>query len=336
MEFDKSRKTVFSGIQPSGEFSIGNYFGALKHWAAMQEGVNPIYCIVDMHAITVPQDPETLRRRTLECAAVLLAIGIDPDKSLLFIQSHASAHAELAWILNCFSYMGELSRMTQFKDKSQKLNAESIRVGLFDYPVLMAADILAYQTDIVPVGEDQRQHIELTRDIAVRFNQAFGDTFTVPEGRYAEIGTKVLSLSDPSKKMSKSDENRNSYVLILEEPESILNKFKRAVTDSEPEIRYDPKAKPGISNLLEIYAAASGISVQDSVSQFDGLGYGELKKRVGEAVIEELRPIQEKYAEFSKDKAYVDSVLKAGADAAREIAASNLKIVQEKVGFYSL
>jgi tryptophanyl-tRNA synthetase len=334
MEYSKDKKTIFSGIQPSGDFTIGNYFGALKQWPALQEGYNPLFCVVDEHAITVAQDPQTLRSRIFECAALLLAVGIDPDKSVLFIQSHVSAHAELAWILNCSAYMGELSRMTQFKDKSQKLSAESIRVGLYGYPVLMAADILVYQADIVPVGEDQRQHIELARDIAMRFNQAYGETFAVPSGRFGEVGTKVLSLADPSKKMSKSDANKGAFVLMTDSKDAIVSKFKRAVTDSGADISYDPKEKPGVSNLLEIYAAASGESIKSAEGAFSGLGYGELKKRVGEAVAEALSPIQGEYSRLLNEKAYVDGALRKGEEEARALAAPTLALVQDRIGFY--
>jgi len=336
MQLSSDKKTIFSGIQPSGDFTIGNYFGALKNWAILQDGYNPIFCVVDEHAITVPQDPNVLRQRIFQSTAILLALGIDPERSILFIQSHVSAHAELAWLLNCNSYMGELSRMTQFKDKSAKLNDESIRVGLFDYPVLMAADILLYNADLVPVGEDQRQHLELSRDIAVRFNQAYGPTFVVPEGYYGSSGAKIYSLQDPTKKMSKSDENKSAYILMVDDEDTILNKFKRAVTDSESEIRYDPKAKPGISNLLDIYCAATGQDMGSAVASFDGLGYGQLKTRVGEAVAAALAPIQKEYSRLLGEKAYVDEALKKGAEQAREIANPTLKDAQEKMGFYHI
>ena len=330
------KETIFSGIQPSGEFTVGNYFGAIQNWVKLQDEADCIYCVVDLHAITTPQVPGELRRRTLECCAMLLASGIDPDKSLLFVQSHVSAHAELAWILNCFSYMGELSRMTQFKDKSAKFSGDSIRVGLYDYPVLMAADILLYQTGKVPVGEDQRQHIELTRDIAGRFNQQFSPVFRIPEGYYGEIGTKIMSLQEPTKKMSKSDENINSFILMKDDRNTILNKFKRAVTDSETEIRYDPENKPGISNLLEIYSCATGRTIEQSQAEFAGMGYGDFKLAVGEAAADRLRPIQEEFSRLTGDKEYLNSVLKKGAQTASYIAGKTLSKVKKKVGFIDI
>lgn len=329
---DKEKKTIFSGIQPSGEFTLGNYFGAIKNWVKLQDEYNCIYCVVDMHAITVPQLPADLRRRSLECTAMLLAAGIDPEKALLFIQSHVSAHAELCWILNCFSYMGELSRMTQFKDKSAK-QGDTIRVGLFDYPILMAADILLYQADLVPVGEDQTQHLELARDIAARFNQAFSPTFTVPEGYFGASGRRIMSLSDPGKKMSKSDDNVNAFILMKDSRDTIIGKFKRAVTDSERDIIYDPEKKPGVSNLLEIYSCARGFGVKEAEADFVGKSYADLKAAVGEAVADELRPIQEEYARLTADKEYISGILARGAESAGHLAAKTLTKTKKKVGF---
>ncbi len=336
VQFDKDKKIIFSGIQPSGEFTIGNYYGAIKNWVATQEEYNCIYSLVDLHAITVLQDPATLRKRTFEEAAILIAAGIDPEKSLLFVQSHVSAHAELGWILNCYSYMGELSRMTQFKDKTAKATSnESIRVGLFDYPVLMAADILLYQTDVVPVGLDQKQHLELARDIAQRFNQQYSPTFVVPEGYFGTSGAKINSLAAPEKKMSKSDENENAYILMKDSPDRIRNKFKRAVTDSETVIRYDRENKPGISNLLEIYSCAKKTTIEEAAKTFENENYGNFKLAVAEAVIEDLKPIQDRFDELVKEKEYVNKVLRESAEYASYLANKTLDKVKRKVGFYS-
>ena len=333
--FEQEKKIIFSGIQPSGEFTLGNYLGAIKNWAVLQESYNCIYCIVDMHAITVLQKPAELRKRTLECAAMLLASGIDPELSLLYIQSHVPAHAELSWILNCYAYMGELSRMTQFKDKSSK-QGENIRVGLYDYPVLMAADILLYQSDLVPVGIDQKQHMELTRDIAQRFNQQYSPTFKVPEVYLGEKGSKVMSLTDPTKKMSKSDDNANAYILMKDKRDVIISKFKKAVTDSEKEIRFDPKNKAGISNLLEIYSCVQNISIKEAEKEFAMQGYAELKVGVGEAVADSLAPIQEEFERLLKDKAYINGILEKSSKSADCLAQKTLRKVKKKVGFYQL
>ena len=284
------RKRIFSGIQPSGDLTLGSYMGAIKNWVPLQDEYDCIYCIVDMHAITVRQDPALLRRRTLEQLAQYIACGLDPEKNTLFIQSHVPAHAQLGWVLNCYTMFGELSRMTQFKDKSKK-HADNITAGLFTYPVLMAADILLYQADLVPVGVDQKQHLELTRNIAQRFNQAYGDTFVVPDGYIPKMGARVMSLGDPSSKMSKSDPD--GCVFLMDTPEVIQKKFKRAVTDSETQVRFDPEHKPGISNLLTIYCAATGKSPEEAEEAFQGQGYGVFKPAVGDAVVELLRPIRE-------------------------------------------
>lgn len=328
---EEKRKVVYSAIQPSGTFTIGNYFGAMKNWVPLQEENDCLFCLADLHAMTVPQVPADLRRRTYECLAVLMAIGIDPEKSILYVQSQVPAHAELAWILNCNAYMGELSRMTQFKDKSKK-QGENIRVGLFDYPVLMAADILLYQADMVPVGQDQKQHVELTRDIAERFNQAYSPTFKVPEPIFGKSGARVMSLQDPSKKMSKSDENVNGFVAMMDDPDTIIRKFKRAVTDSETEVRYDRENKPGISNLMEIYGCAAGLSMEAVEKEFEGKGYGDFKVAVGEAVAEAMRPIQEEYQRLMSDKGYLEEIMQRGSERAARIAAKTLAKVRRKVG----
>jgi tryptophanyl-tRNA synthetase len=326
-----AKKIIFSGIQPSGSLTIGNYIGAMKNFVALQDEYDCYYCIVDLHALTVRQDPADLRRRSLELAALYIAVGLDPKKVTLFIQSHVPAHSELAWILNCFTYMGELSRMTQFKDKSRK-NEENINVGLFDYPALMAADILLYQADLVPIGEDQRQHLEVTRDLAIRFNNLYSPTFTVPEAYYGKLGARVKSLQDPSAKMSKSDDDENAYIAILDEPDAVRRKLKRAVTDSDSSVRYNPEKKPGVSNLMTIYASMTGMEMPDVEKHFEGKGYGAFKDGVAEAVIEGMRPVRERFAELSADKAYLEGVLKSSADRAARAAARTLSKVQKKVG----
>lgn len=329
------KKIVYSGIQPSGTFTIGNYFGAMKNWVPMQETHDCLYCVVDLHAITVPQVPADLRRRTYESMAILMAVGIDPQKSILYVQSQVPAHTELTWILNCFSYMGELSRMTQFKDKSQK-QGNNIRVGLFDYPVLMAADILLYQADLVPVGNDQKQHVELARDIASRFNQNFSPTFKLPEPYFGEAGARIMSLQEPTKKMSKSDENINGFVSILDDPDTIIRKFKRAVTDSDAEIRHDRENKPGVSNLMEIYNCTTGKNLETIQKEFEGKGYGDFKLAVGESVAETLRPIQDDYKRLLADKGYLESVMKQNAEGAAKMANKTLMKVRKKTGFINL
>lgn len=326
------KKTIFSGVQPSGELTLGSYLGALKNWVELSETYNCYYCIVDMHAITVRQNPADLRRRTLEQLAQYIACGIDPEKNTVFIQSHVSQHAELAWVLNCYTMFGELSRMTQFKDKSAK-NSDNINAGLFTYPSLMAADILLYQTDLVPVGSDQKQHVEITRDIAARFNGIYGDVFKMPEPYIPKVGARIMSLSNPTSKMSKSDKDTGGTVYIMEKPEDIMRSFKRAVTDSDTVVRYDPENKPGISNLMQIYSAASGKSFSEIESEFDGRGYGDFKPAVGEAVIEMLRPIREEAERLLADKAYLESVYRAGAEKASYVASKTLRKVYKKVGF---
>ncbi len=327
----ETKKRIFSGMQPSGELTLGNYLGALKNWIKLQDDYDCMYSVMNMHAITVRQDPQELKKRSMDVLMQYMACGIDPEKSILFFQSHVSAHAELAWILSCNTQMGELSRMSQFKDKSKK-HADNINAGLFTYPVLMAADILLYQTDLVPVGHDQLQHIELTRDIATRFNHHYGETFTMPEPYIGKAGARVMSLQSPENKMSKSDPNPNGYVWILDPEEVIIKKFKRAVTDSGSEVRA-AEDKPGVTNLLTIYCAVTGKTLEEAEKEFAGQGYGTFKMAVGEAVAAELAPVRARYAELSKDKAYVEEVYKNGAEQAARIAAKTLRKVYKKVGF---
>ena len=301
------KETIFSGIQPSGVLTIGNYIGALRHFSELQEAYNCIYCIVDEHAITVRQNPADLRRRCLELAALYLASGLDPEKAIIYCQSHVSAHAELAWILNCFTYMGELNRMTQFKDKSAK-HADNINAGLFTYPVLMAADILLYQTDKVPVGADQKQHLEITRDIAQRFNAINGDVFTIPEPLISGVGGRIMSLQEPTRKMSKNDPEE-TFISLLDEPDAIRRKIKRAVTDSDGAIRYDPENKPGVSNLISIISCLSGQSTDAVCAELDGHGYGDLKARATDCVIAALDPLQAEYKRLIADRQYLLDLL---------------------------
>lgn len=332
MENEK-KKTVFSGIQPSGNLTIGNYFGALRNFSQFTDKYDCLFCVVDQHAITVRQNPAELRRRTYEVLALYLACGLDPEKSILYVQSHVPAHAQLGWILDCYTMFGELSRMTQFKDKSQK-NADNINAGLFTYPVLMAADILLYQTDLVPVGEDQKQHLEITRDIANRFNNVYGPTFTIPEP-YIQKGSKIQSLAEPEKKMSKSDENENAVVRILDDKDTIIRKFKRAVTDSDTVVRRADD-KPGISNLMTIYSCITGKTDGQIEAEFSGRGYGDFKLAVGEACAAEFEPIQAEYKKLLADKAYLESVMKNNAERAAYIARRTLSKVYRKVGFTSV
>lgn len=327
----QKKQTIFSGVQPSGKLTLGNYLGAIRNFGLLQEDYNCIYCVVDMHAITVRQDPPTLRRQTLEVLAQYIACGLNPDNSTLFIQSHVPAHAELAWVLNCYTMFGELSRMTQFKDKSAK-HSDNVNAGLFTYPVLMASDILLYQTDKVPVGVDQKQHVELARNIAQRFNGVYSDTFTMPEPYIPQTGAKIMSLQDPMRKMSKSDENINSYVLLMDKPEDIIRKFKRAVTDSDTRICRG-EGKEGVSNLIAIYALATGMTPEAVENQFADKGYGEFKAAVGEAVVELLRPIREKTEELLHHKDYLESVYQEGAQKAAYLARRTLDKVYRKVGF---
>ncbi len=325
------KKVLFSGMQATGTLTLGNYLGALKNWVALSEEYECFYSVVDLHSITVRQDPAELRKRARNLLILYLAAGLNPEKNCIYYQSHVSGHAELAWILNCFTYMGELNRMTQFKDKSQK-HADNINAGLFTYPVLMAADILLYQSDVVPVGIDQMQHLEITRDIAQRFNGVYGDVFTIPEAYIGKSGAKIMSLQNPEKKMSKSDENPNASIYLMDDPDTIRRKFKRAVTDSEANIAYREE-QPGVRNLLDIYCACTGRMPQDAVAGFQGQGYGQLKEAVGEAVVSVLTPVQEEFARLSKDKSYIDGIIKSNAEKAEYYAAKTLRKVQKKVGF---
>ena len=327
----EKKPIIFSGIQPSGTLTLGNYIGALKNFSKLQDDYDCIYSIVDMHAITVRQNPAELRRRCLELAALYIASGIDPKKALIYCQSHVSGHAELAWILNCFTYMGEMNRMTQFKDKSAK-HADNINVGLFTYPVLMAADILLYQTNLVPVGHDQKQHLEICRDIAQRFNGIYGDVFTIPEGYIPKVGARVMSLQEPTRKMSKSDPE-DTFVALTDDPDTIRRKIKRAVTDSDGEIRFDPENKPGVSNLLSIMSALGAGEIDALVAELQGQGYGALKSRVADCVIAALAPMQAEYKRLIADKGYLQGVLDENAKTATYLATKTLRKVQKKVGF---
>ena len=331
MENNERKPVIFSGIQPSGMLTIGNYIGALSRFSQLQDDYDCIYCVVDEHAITVRQNPADLRRRCLELIALYIASGLDPEKSILYCQSHVSAHAELGWILNCYTYMGELSRMTQFKDKSAK-HAENINAGLFTYPVLMASDILLYQTNYVPIGADQKQHLELCRDIAQRFNGVYGDVFTIPEPLISKTGARVMSLQEPDKKMSKSDVGDGS-VFLLDEPDTIRRKIKRAVTDSETEIRFDPENKPGVSNLLSIISALSGESIDSVCAELNGQGYGALKNRAADCAIAALEPLQAEFRRLIADKDYLMKVLTDNAQKASYLATKTLRKVQKKIGF---
>ncbi|KEI06674.1 tryptophan--tRNA ligase [Clostridium botulinum] len=331
MQETEQKKVIFSGIQPSGDLTLGNYLGALKNWVKLQDEYDCYYCIVDMHAITVKQQPKDLRRRTLELLSIYVAAGIDPEKNTIFIQSHVPAHAETAWILNCNSYMGELSRMTQYKDKSQKYG-NNIGVGLFTYPVLMAADILLYQTDLVPVGKDQKQHLELTRDIAERFNGTYSPTFKVPEPYIPKAGAKIMDLQEPTKKMSKSSDNPNSFILIMDPPEVIRKKISRAVTDSLGVVKYSDE-QPGVKNLMTILSVIKGKSFEAIEKEYEGQGYAQFKKDVAEAIVEELTPIQEKVKELVSNKEYLESIYKKGAEKANYVATKTLRKMQKKTGF---
>ena len=326
----EAKKRVLSGIQPTGVFTLGNYIGAVRNWEQMQEDFECLYFIADLHALTVAIEPAKLRSQTLDCVALLLACGVDPEKSILFVQSHVPTHAQLSWVLSCSTQFGELSRMTQFKDKSAK-HADNVNAGLFTYPVLMAADILAYNCDLVPIGADQKQHLELTRNIAQRFNSRFGELFKVPDPYIPKMGAKIMSLSDPTKKMSKSDENPNGCIYILDDHDTIIRKFKRAVTDSDTVVKY-AEGKDGINNLITIYSIFTGKTVEEIEKEFEGKGYGDFKLAVGEAVSEGLRPIRENFQKFRNDKAYLEEVMKNGAMAAERISSKILAKSYRKVG----
>lgn len=325
------KKVVFSGVQPSGALTLGNYIGALRNFVDLQDEYDCYYCIVDMHAITVPQVPKDLRRNSLDVLALYLASGMDPDKSTLFIQSHVPAHAELAWVLNTLTYMGQLNRMTQFKEKSKK-SEENLNAGLFTYPVLMAADILLYQADFVPVGDDQKQHLELARDLAIRFNNRYSDTFVVPEPLIKEFGARIMSLQNPQAKMSKSDQDVNAFILLQDSKDVIARKIKKAVTDSKASVRYSDD-QLGVKNLINIYSVLEGISVDEIVSRYENKGYGDFKKDLGEVVIKALEPLQAKYKDYLNNKDYLEEVYKKGARKAEEKAFKTLAKVYKKVGF---
>ncbi|WP_439234614.1 tryptophan--tRNA ligase [Lonepinella koalarum] len=333
-----TKPVVLSGVQPSGELTIGNYLGALRQWVKMQDDFDCLFCIVDLHAITVRQDPDKLRKATLDVLALYLACGIDPEKSTIFVQSHVPEHTQLAWVLNCYTYFGEMSRMTQFKDKSSKY-AENVNVGLFTYPVLMAADILLYQANQVPVGEDQRQHLEITRDIAQRFNALYpnekGELFVVPEAFIPKAGAKVMALQDPTKKMSKSDENRNNVITLLEDPKSVEKKIKRAMTDSEepPVVRYDLQNKAGVSNLLEILSVIRDVPIADLEKEFAGKMYGHLKGAVAENVVGMLTELQARFYHYRNNETLLNQIASEGAKKARERAANTLASVYQAIGF---
>lgn len=325
------KKKVLSGVQSTGRLTLGNYFGAINNWVEMQEEYDCYYMIANLHSLTVRNNPETLKNNTKKIIALYLAAGLDPQKNTLFIQSQVKEHAELSWILNCYTYMGELSRMTQFKDKSEK-HADNINAGLFTYPVLMAADILLYQADYVPVGVDQMQHLEITRDIAERFNKLYGKTFVIPEVYLGKVSSKIMGLQDPTAKMSKSATNLNDVIFLEDEPDLILKKFKKAVTDSENKVQYNPENKSGVSNLMQIYSSATGSTLKEIEKEFEGSGYGDFKTKVAEAVISKLEPIQNKYNDLLNNQGYLEEIYTRGAEKARELASKTLKDVKERIG----
>ena len=324
------KKVLYSGVQATGTLTLGNYLGALKNWVELTDEYECIYGVMDLHSLTVRQVPAEFRKNARALYALYVAAGLDPEKNCIYYQSHVSGHAELGWILDCFTYMGELNRMTQFKDKAAK-HADNINAGLYTYPVLMAADILLYQADVVPVGVDQKQHLEITRDIAERFNNIYGDVFTIPEAYIGKKGAKIMSLQEPGKKMSKSDTNANATILLLDDTDTIIRKFKRAVTDSESEVRY-AEEKPGISNLMDIYSAVTGKTYEEIEKEFAGKGYGDFKLAVGETVADHLKPLQERYEQLMKDKAYIESMIKQNDEKAAYYANKTLRKVQKKVG----
>lgn len=328
---DEKKQIIFSGMQPSGYVTLGNYLGALNNWTKLQDDYNCLYCIVDMHAITVRQDPAKLRKQARDILMQYIAVGLDPEKNIIYYQSHVPQHAELSWILNCYTYMGELSRMTQFKEKSSKYS-NNINSGLFTYPVLMAADILLYQANLVPVGHDQLQHLEITRDIANRFNGIYGDVFTIPDAYVGKVGARVMALQEPTKKMSKSDDNQNNTIALLDDPKVIINKFKKAVTDSDNQVRFS-EDKPGISNLLNIYCAVTEKSIEEAEREFANVGYGQFKLAVGEAVVNVLESIQKRFKELENNKDYIDNIIKVNGEKASKIADRTLSKVHKKIGF---
>ncbi len=332
---EENKAVLYSAVQPTNKLTIGNYIGPIKNWVSLQNGYDCFFAVANMHAITVRQNPAELRQRTLELVALYIACGVDPEKCALYVQSHVHEHAELCWVLNTFTYVGEMERMTQFKDKAAR-HADNINMGLMDYPVLMAADILLYQTDLVPVGLDQRQHVEIARDIAQRFNNAYTPTFKVPEALYMKVGAKICDLLEPAKKMSKSAENPNGSVFLNDDRDTVLRKFKRAVTDSDAQVKFDPENKPGVSNLLSIYSVFSEKSIAEAEADFAGKGYGEFKLAVGEVVADKLAPIQREQAKLLADKDYLNGVLKAGAEKAAFRAGKTLSKVYKKIGFYQI
>lgn len=326
-----SKKIILSGIQSTGKLTLGNYLGAINNWVQMQEEYDCYYMIANLHSLTVRNDPETLRNNTLKVLAMYVAAGLDPEKNTIFIQSQVKEHAELGWILDCYTYMGELSRMTQFKDKATK-HADNINAGLFTYPALMAADILLYQANLVPVGQDQQQHLEITRDIAERFNKLYGKTFTIPEGYYGKASAKIMGLQDPTAKMSKSATNANDVILLEDEPDVIIKKFKKAVTDSENKVRFDPENKPGVSNLMQIYSSITGLKMEEIEKEFENSGYGDFKTKVAETVVAKLEPIQKRYKELLENKEYLEKIYTEGANRARKLASKTLDEVKERIG----
>ena len=331
---EEKKKVLYSGMQATGTLTLGNYLGALKNWAKMHEEFTCFYGVMDLHSLTVRQDPVQFRKNARALYALYVAAGLDPEKNCIYYQSHVAAHAQLGWVLDCFTYMGELNRMTQFKDKASK-HADNINAGLYTYPVLMAADILLYQANVVPVGVDQKQHLEITRDIAERFNNLYGEVFTIPEAYISESGAKIMSLADPTKKMSKSDENKNATILLLDDRDTIIRKFKRAVTDSGSEVRFS-EDKPGVSNLMSIYGCVTGKTMEEIEREFDGKGYGDFKLAVGEAVADELEPLQKRYDELMKDKSYIDQCIKTNDERAAYVAGKTLRKVHKKIGLTEL
>ena len=331
---EEKKKVLYSGMQATGTLTLGNYLGALKNWVKMHEEFTCFYGVMDLHSLTVRQDPVQFRKNARALYALYVAAGLDPEKNCIYYQSHVAAHAQLGWVLDCFTYMGELNRMTQFKDKASK-HADNINAGLYTYPVLMAADILLYQANVVPVGVDQKQHLEITRDIAERFNNLYGEVFTIPEAYISESGAKIMSLADPTKKMSKSDENKNATILLLDDRDTIIRKFKRAVTDSGSEVRFS-EDKPGVSNLMSIYDCVTEKSIEEIEREFDGKGYGDFKLAVGEAVADELEPLQKRYDELMKDKSYIDQCIKTNDERAAYVAGKTLRKVHKKIGLTEL
>lgn len=328
---EKERKVLYSGMQATGKLTIGNYIGALKNWVNLHEDYECFFGVMDLHSLTVRQNPTEFRQNARRIYTQYVAAGLDPQKNCIYFQSHVPAHAQLGWILDCYTYMGELNRMTQFKDKSAK-HADNINAGLFTYPALMAADILLYQTDLVPIGADQKQHLEICRDVAERFNNIYGDVFTIPEGYFPKAGARIMSLAEPTKKMSKSDENVNATIYLIDDKDTIIRKFKKAVTDSDAEVRYDVENKPGVSNLMEIYGVVTGKSMDEVAKEFEGKGYGDFKLAVGEAVADMLEPFHVRCAELEKDKAYIDGCIKENAEKASYFANKTLRKVHKKLG----